>query len=66
MRDIVVFERDARYTESGKDELGFRLHRSILPAGSSPVAIVNDNQIMVIGGQWFTQEEIIAYIREVA
>lgn len=66
MRDIVVFERDERYTESGKDELGFRLHRSILPAGSSPVAIVNNNEITIIEGQWFNEEDILKYIQAVA
>lgn len=66
MRDIIVFERDLRYTKSGKDELGFRLHRSILPAGSSPVAMTNNGEIMIIGGQWFSEEEIQKYIKEVA
>ena len=63
MRDIVVFERDERYTFSKECELGFRLARAILPAGSSPVAIVKDGSVTAFDGQWFEKREIIEYAK---
>lgn len=58
MRDIVIFERDERYTDDGKPELDFRLVRSILPAGSSPLAIANHEGFVAECGQWFDADEV--------
>ena len=63
MRDIVVFERDERYTFSKECELDFRLTRAILPVGSSPVAFVLDGCVTGIDGQWFEKRKIIEYAK---
>lgn len=63
-RNIVVFERDERYTDSGKPELDFRLIRGILPVGSSPLAIVTGSGFLAECGQWFTEKQVREYARE--
>lgn len=57
-REIVVFERDERYTGSGGPELDFRLMRQILPAGSCPLAIATNDGFSVEGGQWFDADQV--------
>lgn len=57
-REIVVFERDERYTDNGGPELDWRLVRAILPAGSSPLAIANHDSFTVECGQWFSEDEV--------
>jgi len=63
-RDIVIFERDERFTDSGEPELDFRLVRGALPAGSSPLAIANHHGFVVECGQWFGDGQIAAFAEE--
>ena len=58
IRNIVVFERDERYTDSDQPELDFRLLRSILPRGSAPLAIADRHNFQVRSGQWFDAVEV--------
>lgn len=58
IQDIVVFERDERYTDSGKPELDFRGVRGILPVGSCPLAIADRQDFTVTCGQWFDAEHV--------
>ncbi len=60
-RDIVIFERDERYTDSGMAELDFRLMRQSLPAGSSPLALADRDGFAVHCGQWFAKEEVKSF-----
>jgi len=64
LRDIVVFERDERYTESGKPELDFRMVRGILPTGSCPLAIADRNDFTITCGQWFSTEQVADFAEE--
>jgi len=64
IRDIVIFERDERYTESNEPELDFRMVRSILPAGSAPLAIADRNDFTVSCGQWFSVEQVADFAEE--
>lgn len=61
MRDIVVFERDERYTDSDQPELDFRLIRAALPSGSCPLALANHEGFMVECGQFFDTDEVRAF-----
>lgn len=63
-RGIVIFERDERYTESGKPELDFRLIRGILPSGSTPLAIANGNGFTVTCGQYFDTDQVRQFAEE--
>lgn len=60
-RDIVVFERDERFTDTGRAELDFRLVRAALPDGACPLAICDRNGFAVVCGQWFGAAEVAAY-----
>lgn len=63
-RDIVVFERDERHTDSGQPELDFRLVRGALPAGSCPLAIASFDGFTVECGQWFDEAEVKAFAEQ--
>jgi hypothetical protein len=62
-RDIVVFERDERYT-GDQPELDFRLIRSILPVGSIPLAIADHDEFLVHSGVNFTSDEVGRFAEE--
>jgi len=64
LRDIVVFERDERYTRNSKPELDFRMVRSILPIGSAPLAIADQHDFTVTCGQWFSVEQVVDFAEE--
>lgn len=64
IRDIVVFERDERYTDSGEPELDFRLVRQCLPAGASPLALATYHGFKVESGQWFNPTQVAAFAEE--
>lgn len=58
IREIVVFERDERYTDSGNPELDFRLLRSALPVGSVPLAIADRHGFSVVCGCEFYADDV--------
>ena len=65
MRGICIFERDERYTDSGKPELDWRPVRAILPVGSSPIVMVAENgTVAEWEAQNFSIEEVTAYKAE--
>lgn len=66
LQDIVIFERDERYTETGKPELDFRGLRGILPTGSAPLAIANQHDFTVAPGQWFDFEEVADFAEKMS
>lgn len=63
-QQIVVFERDERYTESGQPELDCRLVRGALPKGASPLAVADGPDFRVVEGQWFTHQQVCDYAEQ--
>ena len=61
LRDIVVFERDERHTDTGKAELDFRLVRGALPTGSVPLAIADRHGFTAVDGACFTSAEVKSF-----
>ena len=62
MRQIVIFERDERYTTTGKPELDFRIPGMILPAGAIPLGIICSSSVYILlDAQYFSAEEVYAY-----
>ena len=61
LRDIVVFERDERHTDSGKAELDFRLVRQALPAGAVPLAVITRHGFSVVDGVCFSADEVESF-----
>lgn len=64
LRDIVVFERDERHTDSGMPELDFRMVRGALPAGSIPLAIADRHDFTVADSIHFMVDEVKAFAAE--
>ena len=57
-REIVVFERDSRFTIDGDPELDFRAVRGALPSGSCPLAIATRDGFRAECGQWFSADQV--------
>lgn len=63
-RKIVIFEKDERHTEIGEPKIDFRLIRQALPSGACPLAIADHDGFTINCGQWFDEDQIIAFAED--